>query len=87
MYQGRELPPSKCPVLTVPPWVWDMLDLGHMIHEGTVRLTDVDAQTWQLAVSTRAAYDAHKAAAEETERKRKETLRQATSAAIARRKA
>jgi hypothetical protein len=62
-----------------------MLDLGAMIQEGVVRLGDLDAETWQLAVTTRAAYDSHRAASEESERKRKEAVRQATKAALERR--
>lgn len=70
-------PVPSCEVLTVDPWIWDMLELGHMIQAGTVRLGEVDARTWSLGQATYAAVQSGRAAAEETERKRREAVQAA----------
>jgi hypothetical protein len=67
----------KCDVLTVAPWIWDMLDTGALIAAGAIRMSEVDAATWQIATVTHAAYHSAKAAAEETEKKRRELVRAA----------
>lgn len=72
----------RCDVLTVAPWIWDMLDTGALIAAGAIRMSEVDAATWQIATVTHAAYHSAKSAAEETERKRKEQKKRATAEAL-----
>ena len=70
-------PVPSCDVLTVDSWIWDMLELGHMIQQGTVRLGELDARTWSLGQATYAAVQSGRAAAEETERTRREAVHSA----------
>lgn len=62
-----------------------MVELGAMIRAGSVRISELDARTWQLAETAYAAYHGARAAAEEAERKRKEAVRAATRTALERR--
>lgn len=80
LFAGRPQNDPTCSVLNVAPWVWDMIDLGREIAERHVGMNDIDAFTYQLALTTWSAVHDAKGAAETTDEKRRATVRQAAAA-------
>jgi len=74
LYASRPPKPSTCPVLTVPPWMYDMTDLGSQIASGQVSLKDVSAGTYAKAQTAYAAVQGVRVASEAAERKRREGI-------------
>lgn len=63
------LAPPTCAVLSVPPWYWSLLDVGHAVEKGAVDMTRMDGYTWDLSVAIAAAHVDARRAAEEAEKR------------------
>lgn len=77
LYASRPPKPPTCPVLTVPPWMYDMSDLGSQIANGQVSIKDVSASTYAKAQTAHAAVQGVRGASEAAERKRREGIARA----------
>lgn len=62
-------------MLEIPPWWWDMVDLGAAIEAKGVARSEVTANAWELARACFAAWQSVRAAREESEKKRKAQLK------------
>ena len=62
-------------MLDIPPWWWDMVDLGAAIEAKGVARSEVTANAWELARACFAAWHSTRAAREESEKKRKAQLK------------
>ena len=76
-FVGRTPNPPTCPVLSVPPWFYDMVELGALISKGRVGLSEVSSSAWSVASVSYTELVSAKRAAAEAQAKQDAAIRRA----------